>query len=775
MVASMYSAVLFMLWSSVWWDILLVMWLGLFISYFWSVLGPHRSSDNLWFVWSLLLVEFLFVVVLFIDGLTIYVFWHHFYYSYIALFVNKTFFSIIERHYLLFAWVVVCLFLWYARWQFQLEKQHKAYGSYALAWCWLLSMLGSWALWYVASTPDKDVFETYVHEQQLWKSTASPYEIIPADPIVVEWRKEDWNVIVLFIESFSLIDSRLWWVNNNLPAFDDIAQDGLTFTNFISNGCTSDSAHVATLFGAWPWSSKIVAWGHYETFTSDFTWLAHFFNALDYETYFVSTASLAFQDQYSFLENAWFENIIGDEAFLWEKTYAFDSAPDAVLYDKILETVRQEDRPFFLSSQTISTHLPYNSPYGQQPDEVWKYANDALADFYAWLKEADFFVDGKLILVSDHRKFDEMTDAERDTRWQWAHGRIVATIVGDGVKPWVDHGMMQHIDIYHMLKQSYGSWDVYTFAGANDPLYTNSLIPWRDRTIRSCTFVDNQLHVVTPEEQFYVTDRPNHPAFTFAASQFLDASEYIWAWSLKKDGSNEQLIDLVGHRGWSIGWQNSMKWVRSVAALWVDAIEIDVAMTADGIVLLTNGHTNNMTCKWRWKIANLSYELIKDRCQTVDNEPLQKVDQALSKMAGMFDSIFLELKVEEWQNVTQFVEEVVEAIRQTWTQDKVTIVSYDMTARLFASTFDDIDVGLDSYTSDDAFWLEWRVYSHFLTEKSSYTKEQVEYTKSLGKKFVVYTLETKAELEEAIEKGVDMVLVNDILQFQTWLEEIQGE
>jgi phosphoglycerol transferase MdoB-like AlkP superfamily enzyme len=56
------------------------------------------------------------------------------------------------------------------------------------------------------------------------------------------------NIIIVFEESFSAIDSKkIGGVNNNLPYFDEMQRDGMSFTNFLANGCTSDTAHVALL------------------------------------------------------------------------------------------------------------------------------------------------------------------------------------------------------------------------------------------------------------------------------------------------------------------------------------------------------------------------------------------------------------------------------------------------------------------------------------------------------------------------------------------------
>lgn len=61
------------------------------------------------------------------------------------------------------------------------------------------------------------------------------------------------NIIVVFEESFSAIDSKkIGGVNDNLPYFDEMQKEGMTFTNFLANGCTSDTAHVAVLQGVEP-------------------------------------------------------------------------------------------------------------------------------------------------------------------------------------------------------------------------------------------------------------------------------------------------------------------------------------------------------------------------------------------------------------------------------------------------------------------------------------------------------------------------------------------
>ena len=61
----------------------------------------------------------------------------------------------------------------------------------------------------------------------------------------IQGQKQKPNIIIIFAESLSAIDSqKIGGVNNNLPYFDKIQSQGMTFTNFLANGCTSDTAHI---------------------------------------------------------------------------------------------------------------------------------------------------------------------------------------------------------------------------------------------------------------------------------------------------------------------------------------------------------------------------------------------------------------------------------------------------------------------------------------------------------------------------------------------------
>lgn len=128
----------------------------------------------------------------------------------------------------------------------------------------------------------------------------------------------------------------------------------------------------------------------YDTYATYEPTLPVFFNGLGYQTTFLSSVTLDFLNEKKFLSGLQFKTIIGEEAFKNEKKYVFDAAPDHVLYNKALnlvQTYQTGSNPYFLAMQTISSHRPYDTPYGSNTDEMFKYVDRSLYAFYQKLKK----------------------------------------------------------------------------------------------------------------------------------------------------------------------------------------------------------------------------------------------------------------------------------------------------------------------------------------------------------------------------------------------------
>lgn len=278
-----------------------------------------------------------------------------------------------------------------------------------------------------------------------------------ADNIVKEtWNWLSPNIILVFLESFSAIDSKNSWWFDNLPLFDKIQNDWITYKNFIANWTSSSLAHISTILWMLPWRS--IDYDNYNLFMEP---LPKFLNSQWYNTTFISSSSLSFLNQRAFFREAWFKKIIWEEAFNSLEHYTFSAAPDEDVYNRILQETDNQTWKYFLCATTISFHKPYSTPYWRTEELALKYSEDTLFDFYSKLKDKWFFDNWILILASDHRMMNPIKDWEYELLWDARSEKIVAAVVWSWISSWIiNNNIIQHTDIYHSIKKLVWTWEV---------------------------------------------------------------------------------------------------------------------------------------------------------------------------------------------------------------------------------------------------------------------------------------------------------------------------
>jgi hypothetical protein len=262
-----------------------------------------------------------------------------------------------------------------------------------------------------------------------------------------QWDKKDFNVILVFAESLSAIDSaRLWW-NNNMPYFDKIQESWITFTNFIAHWISSILSHITTFLWVPPLKDAFFEYSNLKPLPS-------FLNNIWYHTIYISAAKLSFLNERSYLDERWFQEIIWEEEFEKNKKYTFSAAPDWDLYEKVLEVIKNQKQKYFIWLNTISFHTPYLCPYWDTEKECLKYSDEKLYDFYTSLVNIGFFDNGILIIVWDHRKREPVEAGEFDIFWETWGYRTVATVVWSWIEAWsINENIIQHSDLYYSLKK----------------------------------------------------------------------------------------------------------------------------------------------------------------------------------------------------------------------------------------------------------------------------------------------------------------------------------
>lgn len=284
---------------------------------------------------------------------------------------------------------------------------------------------------------------------------------------IFSWNEWKTNIILLIVESLSSIDS---YTNSEIvdymPKLDSIGKEWTILTNLKANWNTTDWWMVGIL--QWtetlPYSLNTTIYNNYFNPTST---LPEFFNSIWYKSIFLTTWPLDFLNKWTYLQNIQYKEIIGRESFEWEKTYTFWSPPDEILYKHGLSIVKEENEPFFLTMLTISSHLSYDTPYWKSKEEMYKYVDEKIYEFYNWLKEINYFDNWILLIVWDHRKMTPLEQWELEKYWIWAYNRIQWIVIWTWINKWIDNNLYQQTDIFYSIKNYFGK-DMLLINNFND-------------------------------------------------------------------------------------------------------------------------------------------------------------------------------------------------------------------------------------------------------------------------------------------------------------------
>lgn len=287
------------------------------------------------------------------------------------------------------------------------------------------------------------------------------YSRTPSRPIL--GAKPSGNIVLLIVESLSAsLSQRTSGISDFTPAFDRVASNGVLFTNVLANHPATEGGMVAILQGVPPL--------HFPTGTpqvySEFLYMPSVvqeFNALGYRTVFVTSGDLSFLDRRNYFSSLGFHEVYGVNdipSFAKAPRFAFDAVPDDYLYREALDRIdhlQKEDKPFFFSLLTVSTHLfpGYIHPYeGAAKEEVvWKWASDEIEKFFLGLQQMGFFESsGTLIVVGDHRKMFPVSVREKEVYGESAVARVPLLMVGKHFTPGRrDNRFLQLSDIFPLF------------------------------------------------------------------------------------------------------------------------------------------------------------------------------------------------------------------------------------------------------------------------------------------------------------------------------------
>lgn len=268
------------------------------------------------------------------------------------------------------------------------------------------------------------------------------------------------NVILLIVESLSAFHSKVYSdLNDWTPELDKLGASGVRFANFLSNGVTTEQGLIALLTGEPPirrqgQTSKTLFPG----FSQPEKGLPYMLRSLGYKTAFFTTANLSFLAQDQWLRQLEFDQIEGHDSHHYDGAprYNFDAPEDRVLYKRALHFIDQQISPYFMTLETMSSHLPYLDPSTgtRNTQSVIKYTDKAAAEFIRALQHRNYFDNGILLLTGDHRAMVPMGQGEKRRFGDSAYVRVPMWVWGKGLKPGnVVTDAFSHSDVLTSIEQ----------------------------------------------------------------------------------------------------------------------------------------------------------------------------------------------------------------------------------------------------------------------------------------------------------------------------------
>ena len=225
------------------------------------------------------------------------------------------------------------------------------------------------------------------------------------------------NVVVIMMESFSA--QYVGAVGNQsgiTPEFDRLAEEGVLFDHFFSNGTHTHQGIFATLAGFpnLPGFETLMQQPHGAT---GFSGLAELLRKRDSQNLYVYNGDFAWDNQEGFFRNQGMTNFIG--RFDYDNPEFIDptwGVSDNDMFNRAhLELEKlSADKPFFAILQTLSNHLPFTIPdplpiakvtgHGLLDGHLtaMRYADWALGQFFAKAKNSSYFDETLFVLLGDH-------------------------------------------------------------------------------------------------------------------------------------------------------------------------------------------------------------------------------------------------------------------------------------------------------------------------------------------------------------------------------------
>lgn len=226
------------------------------------------------------------------------------------------------------------------------------------------------------------------------------------------------NIIIILMESMSAAKMGYYGNTNNLtPFLDSLTQKSIFFPNTYTAGIHTFNGIFSTLYGL-PALLQNKITKSSQTASLQYYGLPNILKEKNYQTVYICSGEKEFDNLHQFLPNNGFDNIIDVKYFPSSEIINGWGVSDHIMFDysfEHLNKLAKNNKPFFATFMTISTHSPFTVPTNidlkytakNDQDKSYQYADWALQQFFKKAQTQAWYKNTLFVLIADHgQNFD---------------------------------------------------------------------------------------------------------------------------------------------------------------------------------------------------------------------------------------------------------------------------------------------------------------------------------------------------------------------------------
>lgn len=223
---------------------------------------------------------------------------------------------------------------------------------------------------------------------------------------------KNYNVVVVLMESFMGDTVGVLGGEPDLtPNYNKLAEEGILFTNFFSNGNRSNRGILSVLTGFPSQYGKSIL--KKPIGQKPFVSISQILKERGYSTHFMYGGDIEFDNMKGFFETNGVDNFVSRDDFSKKERTIKWGVPDDKLFDRAAEYLGTLKEPFFFEIFTLSNHAPFDIDENfkefteeDYPDyeryNAFKFADYSIGRFVNAVKDKKWAKNTIFVFVADH-------------------------------------------------------------------------------------------------------------------------------------------------------------------------------------------------------------------------------------------------------------------------------------------------------------------------------------------------------------------------------------